>query len=130
MAKGEEETPRLVLDTKIYVEMLSKLVEEINEAKPEDRMDFAFEVTRCLKGLMVSVKGWQSWINSIDQLHSLSIKDYKFFYPKMKKAVIEFLKADIEITKRKLAEAIILYKQLTKEDEPKKKGKSKTTYVS
>jgi len=127
---SKEEEPQFVIDTKFYIKMLSDLIEKLGEADPKDRMDYALEVTRCLNGIIISVKGWQAWISNIEQLHGLQLKDYKAFYPKMRGAVIDFLKLDLEVTKKKLIEATVFYRKLTKKVKKSKKKKPDSTYVT
>lgn len=121
------ETPQLVLETKIYVEMISNMIVRFEKAKPKDRLEYGLEITRCLRGMLISIKGWKSWIDNLEALNALNIKDFEDFYPKLRKIAVEFLKLDVEITERKLKEAKELYKKRTKQ---LKKKKEKATYVA
>lgn len=118
-----------VMATKEYIKTLSKFINKIKKAKPEDRMDYAFEVAQCLNALLLSVKGWEEWTHNLTKLHALSMEDYKEVYPKMRKSTIDFLKVDIEITKKKLIQVNKMLKELGEAKEVNKKIKKKA-YVS
>jgi len=127
--KKEVETPQLVLDTKIYIEMLSNMIGRLEKAKPKDRLEYGLEITRCLRGMLISIKGWKSWIDNLETLNALNMKDFEDFYPKLRKTAVEFLKLDVEVTERKLKEAKELYQKRTKQFKKKKK-QEKATYVA
>lgn len=123
-----DKDPVFIVQTKDYIKMLSLLIKKIEAGKPKDRMDYAVELAKCLNGALVSINGWGQWINNLQRLNALTIDDFKTVYPKMKKPIIELLKVDLEITKKKLMEATI---KLEKRKKPKKrKEKSKETYIA
>ena len=118
--------PDVFAPAKQYVKILSKLIKHLEKAKPKDRLEYAVEITSCLNSLLVSVKGWKQWLTNLDTLQTLTMEDFKQFYPKMVETTIDFLKIDMEITKKKIDEAIVKYDK-TKKKEPEV---SKEIYIS
>lgn len=119
--------PHYITQTKDYIKMLSQLIKQIEKAKPKDRMEYAVAVAKCLNSALVSIKGWGTWINDLERLNALTIEDFKTVYPKIRKSIIQFLKVDIEITKKKLVEASLKRK---KKQRKKEEVKPKETYIS
>jgi len=111
---------------KQYVKILSNLIKSLGKAKPKDRLEYAVELNACLNALTVSVKGWKQWLTNLDTLQTLTMKDFQQFYPEMVEATIRFLKMDMEVTNKKIDEAVIKYEKKQK----KEPVISKEIYVS
>lgn len=113
-----------VLDTEQYVKQLKTYIDVIKDDKPKDRVEFAIAVAHCLNGMSISVKGWASWLNHLDQLNQLKLDELEDIHPKVRKIALEFLQIDVEITQKKLDDA-----KKTVEELKRKKSKQKP-YVS
>jgi len=111
---------------KQYVKILSNLIKSLGKAKPKDRLEYIVELNACLNALTVSVKGWKQWLTNLDTLQTLTMEDFQQFYPEMIEATIRFLKMDIEVTNKKISEAVIKYEKTKK----KETVISKEIYVS
>ena len=120
--------PVFLIQTRDYIKVLSRIVKNLEAAKPKDRMEYAVEIARCLNGALMSMKGWECWIGNLERLNALTIDDFKDVYPKMRKAIIDLLKVDLEITKKKTLEATIKYNKRKKQK--KEKPKEKETYIA
>lgn len=127
MTLSENGIDDLVNQTAGYVTTLQNIIEHIKSAKsPEDRLGFAAELSFCLNGMLLSIKGWSAWLNNIQTLSTLNIEDLKHIYNDIKEISISFLKVDIDITKKKLDETKTKIGNLQKKDI----GKKEKTYVS
>lgn len=121
----EELNDKLVAQTEKYIEVLEKSIEQIKKAKPKDRLEFAFEFSKCLNAMSFSIKYWKSWIENLTALSQLKTEDWKFVYPKVRKLAIDFLTVDLEITKDKTKDFLDKQKKRKKQ-----KKKEKEPYVS
>lgn len=86
----------------------------------DDRLTMAKKLARLIVILMKSLEGWKQWMN-FEVMDSITKKEFRELYPKLSKVIIEFLKIDAEISKKKEDEAEEKIKKLIAEQ--KKKGK-------
>jgi len=123
---------------KKWHEMIEELIKKIKDETLddcEDRLEMAKKLGRLVVILVKSVNGWQQWMN-FETMDAWTKEEFLNIYPKYKKAVIDFLKIDAEITKKKQAELDTKIEELKKEaaEEVKKakakKTKKKTPYIN
>jgi len=115
----------LVQQTEKYIKALELSIKRIKKANPEDRLDFAFEFSKCLNAMSFSIGYWKSWIENITALNQLKLEDWKLIYPKIKQLAVDFLSVDLEITKNKTSDFIASQKIRSKQRINQKK-----TYVA
>ena len=120
----DELNDELVKQTEKYIGVLEKSIIQIKNAKPDDRLDYAFEFSKCLNAMEFSIKYWKNWIENLTALIQLKVEDWKFVYPKIKNLAVDFLTVDLEITKTKTKDFI------DKQKKRKKQKKEKEPYVS
>lgn len=115
--------------TKQYIQIIGKLIKQIEKAEPVDRLEYATATAFLLSALNSSIGGWGHWMKSLEYINSLTMKDWKETYPKMAKLTIEWLKVDLNITKKKVKDATIKFKKFKKKLRKRTRVK-KTTYVA
>lgn len=101
-------------NVKKYIEIMEHNIKLLENAKPEDRLSYVKECVICIQVLNVSLKGWAGWLGNFSITEKFTLDELKELYPKMKKIVIDFVKLDIEATKKKT------------DEEEKKSAKSKS----
>lgn len=106
---------------KKYIEVMEHNIKLIEEAKPEDRLSYVKECVICIQVLNVSLKGWAGWLGNLSITEKFTLEELKELYPRMKQLVIDFVKLDMEATKKKTDEE--------EKKSPKSKGK-KEKYIS
>lgn len=107
---------------KKYIEVMEYNIRLLEEAKPEDRLSYIKECVMCIQVLNVSLKGWASWLGNFSVTEKFTLSELEELYPKMKQLVIDFVKLDIEATKKKTDEE--------EKKSPKSKSSKKDKYVS
>jgi len=100
------------------VEETIKQMEKENIDK-DDRLTMAKKLARIIIVLMKSLEGWKQWL-TFERMDDLTDEEFRDLYPRLTKVIIEFLKIDAEITKKKEAEDEEKMKKLI--EEQKKKG--------
>lgn len=125
---SEEVIEEMMSQTASYIVNMKAVIDHINTVKkPEDRLGLAAELSFCLNGMLLSIKGWGSWINNIQTLSTLTIEDLNKIYLLVKEISLQFLKIDIDITSKKLIET---REKVEKDPKLKKKDKNEKNYVS
>jgi hypothetical protein len=118
----ENGNENVIENTKKYIEIMEHNIKLLEDATPEDRLSYVKECIICVQVLNVSLKGWAGWLGNFSITEKFTLDELKELYPKMKQLVIDFVKLDIEATKKKTDEE---EKKITK-SKPSKKDK----YVS
>ena len=77
----------------------------MGESKPKDRLEHAKELLRCIVILTLSVKGWRSWLANYDVIDTITLEEFQEIFPKMRQLITDFVRLDLEITKKKFGEA-------------------------
>jgi len=108
-------------NTKNYIMAMEENIKLLEEFKPKDRLGFVKGIVRCIQILNVSIKGWASWVGNYEILDDLTLEELEEIYPQMKQLVIDFVKLDLAITKKKFSEV---------EAKQKPKSKDRKNYVS
>lgn len=117
--------------TKQYVHIIGLLIKKIEKAKPKDRIEYAVATSFLLNALRGSIDGWMQWMTSLENINTLTMKQWKEVYPEMVKLSTNWLKVDLSLTKKKIAEATIKLKEAKKKLKKRTSNKSKkTTYVA
>lgn len=96
-----------IKNTKFYLNGLKAILKQIEAEEPTDRLDYARAISNCCSGALLTISGWKSCVEELDNLSVLTIKDLKEVYPKLKDVIIKLLEIDIAITERKLVESTV-----------------------
>ena len=113
--------------TKKYIILLKDLIVILKKDKPKDRLEYSVALSNCMNCILSSINGWKQWLNNLKSLNALSIEDFKEVYPEIREISIRFLEADVNMTKKKLAEATKAYNKAMKK---KEKAEQKEPYIS
>lgn len=125
----QNSTETMMNQTKVYIQQVLAMAEHIKNAKEqEDRLGIASELTYCLNAMMISIKGWGSWLNSVLTLSTMSKEDLETSYKGIKQIAIDFLNIDAKITEKKLVEAKVQMDKLVKKT--KSHESAKKPYVT
>lgn len=89
---------------KSYLQAMEYNLKLMEEAKPKDRLEYAKELLRCMQILTLSVKGWRSWLANYEIVDNITLEEFQEIYPKMRQLITDFVKLDLEITRKKFAE--------------------------
>jgi len=128
--QNQSEAERMTETTKQYINAMEQLAKKIERTKPRDRLEYSVATAFLLNAIGSSIKGWDSWMSSLDSINSLSLADWKESYPKMSKLAVKWIRLDLHITKKKMVEATIKLKELKKKLKKHGKKVDKTTYVA
>jgi len=121
--------PQTVIMTRQYIANLKHVISFLKKQKPEDRLGYANAIAICLNGMILSVGGWNAWLANLQATNNITLEEFKYMYPKIKRIAIEFLEIDINITSKKVKETAKKLKE-QKITIIKHKDKTKTTYVA
>lgn len=117
----ENENVNVMENVEKYSEIMEHNIKLLEEAKPEDRLSLVKNCIMCIQVLNMSLKGWSGWLGNFSITEKFTLEELKDLYPRMKQIVTDFVKLDIEYTKKKLGEE--------EKKSPKPKSK-KDKYVS
>lgn len=111
---------------KKWHEMIEDVIKKIEADTLDDckdRLEMAKMLGRLVVILVKSVNGWQQWMN-FESMDTWTEEEFRNIYPKYKKTVIDFLKIDAEITKKKQEELDAKIEKLMKEAKETEKTKN------
>lgn len=111
---------------KKWHEMIEDVIKKIEADTLDDckdRLEMAKMLDRLVVILVKSVNGWQQWMN-FESMDTWTEEEFRNIYPKYKKTVIDFLKIDAEITKKKQEELDAKIEKLMKEAKETEKTKN------
>lgn len=90
---------------KSYLQAMEYNLKLMEDAKPKDRLEYAKELLRCIQILTLSVKGWRAWLGNYDVIDNITLEEFQEVFPKMRQLITDFVKLDLELTKKKFAES-------------------------
>jgi hypothetical protein len=108
---------------KQYIKVMNYNINLIENAKPEDRLAFVREVARCIQILELSTKGWRGWLSNYEMIDKITLEELRNLHPKLRQAVVDFVKLDVELTKKKFMEE-------EEKNKKKDKGSPQKPYLS
>lgn len=128
MGNQNDNEPKFVIKTKQYIRIIEHITKKIEKFKPKDRLNYAISTAFLLNALKSSIGGWKQWMDSLENIGTMTMKDWEEIYPQMVKISTNWLKLDIQITKKKIVEAAVKLKE--SKNKLKKGKKTTTTYVA
>jgi len=93
-----------VISGKTYLEAMEHNLKTMEDAKPKDRLEYVKELMRCIQILALSVRGWSAWLANYNIVDTITLEEFQEIYPKMRQFIDDFVRLDLEITKKKFVE--------------------------
>jgi len=115
-----------------WTETCARILEQIGkmaEKKDKDRLDVVQSMRFSLFALHRSILGWLNWVNNPDIMVSFNTEELAAMNDKLKSFIEDFIKYDIEITKKGEGKTVAAQKARIKAEEKARRSPDDLFYI-
>jgi len=115
-----------------WIQACERILEQIkrfSEKEEKDRLDLVQSMRFALYALHRSILGWSNWVNNPDIMVSFKHEELDEMNRKLMKFVEEFIKYDIEVTKKGADRNLASQKARQRKEERGRRGPEDIFYI-